>query len=62
MDETLFGLYFYDEKPAHENLTGAVSGSSVIPPHAFNHKAYAEYVFAEPVNVIGMRAQATIFQ
>lgn len=56
VDETLLGLYFYDEKPAHENLTRAVSGGFVIPPHALDHKAHAEYVFDKAVNVIGLRA------
>jgi peroxiredoxin len=56
VDETLLGLYMYDEKPAHENLTRSVSGRFLIPPHAIDHKAHAEYVFPEAVYVNGLRA------
>lgn len=56
VDETLLGLYFYDEKPTHKNLTRSVSGNFVIPPHALDHKAHAEYVFDKDVYVIGLRA------
>jgi peroxiredoxin len=55
-DQTTLGMYFYDEPPAHENLTRTVAGFFVIPPHASNHEVRASYVFQEPVVVNGLRA------
>ncbi|MDT8429586.1 MAG: redoxin domain-containing protein [Pseudomonadales bacterium] len=55
-DETLLGLYMYDEKPRYENLTRSVSGRFRIPPYAIDHKATAQYVFNEDVYVNGLRA------
>ncbi|MDT8429587.1 MAG: redoxin domain-containing protein [Pseudomonadales bacterium] len=55
-DETLLGLYMYDEKPRYENLTRSVSGRFTIPPHARDHKAHAEYVFNDDVYINGLRA------
>jgi len=56
VDETLLGLYMYDEKPGHQNLTRSVSGRFVIPPHAIDHPAHAEYQFNEAVYINGLRA------
>lgn len=55
-DETTLGMYFYDEKPAHENLTRSVSGQFVIPPHAVDHETHGTYTFREAVVVNGLRA------
>ncbi len=55
-DQTTLGMYFYDEPPAHENLTRTVAGFFVIPPHATNHEVRGSYVFQEPVVVNGLRA------
>lgn len=55
-DETTLGMYFYDEKPAHENFTRSVTTNFVIPPHATNHEVHASYVFKEEVVVNGLRA------
>lgn len=55
-DQTTLGMYFYDEKPAHENLTRSVSGMFVIPPHAVDHEAHGVYTFQEDVVVNGLRA------
>lgn len=55
-DETTLGMYFYDEKPTHENLTRSVSGNFVIPPHAVNHEVEATYLFDEAVVLNGLRA------
>ncbi|MCA9066347.1 MAG: alkyl hydroperoxide reductase, partial [Planctomycetaceae bacterium] len=55
-DETTLGMYFYDEKPAHENFTRSVSTMFVIPPHASNHEVHASYVFNDEVVVNGLRA------
>ncbi len=56
VDETLLGLYMYDEPPSHENFTQSVSGLFQIPPYARDHKAQAQYVFSEDVVVTGLRA------
>lgn len=56
VDETLLGLYMYDEPPAFENFTRSVSGMFRIPPYAQDHKAQAQYVFSEDVVVTGLRA------
>ncbi len=55
-DQTNLGLYFYDEKPKHENLTRSVSGRFTIPPHSVDHEVNAQYVFNEDVMVNGLRA------
>ena len=55
-DETLLGLYMYDEPPKYENFTRSVSGLFRIPPYAQDHKASAAYVFEEDVVVTGLRA------
>ncbi|MEX0618724.1 MAG: hypothetical protein WDZ76_02460 [Pseudohongiellaceae bacterium] len=55
-DETILGLYMYDEPPSYENFTRSVSARFAIPPHAIDHKAHAEYVFEEDVVVTGLRA------
>jgi len=56
VDQTKLGLYMYDEKPAHENLTRSVSARFTIPPHAINHEAHGTYVFENDVVVNGLRA------
>jgi len=56
VDETLLGLYMYDEKPRQENLTRSVSGRFVISPHAIDRPVHAEYQFNEPVYINGLRA------
>lgn len=56
VDETLLGLYMYDEPPEYENFTQSVAGMFRIPPYARDHKAQAQYVFAEDVVVTGLRA------
>lgn len=55
-DQTTLGMYFYDEPPAHENLTRTVAGMFVIPPHANNHEVRGSYLFKEAVVVNGLRA------
>ncbi len=55
-DETILGLYMYDEPPEHENFTRSVSGMFRIPPYAQDHAAEAAYVFQEDVVVTGLRA------
>lgn len=55
-DQTTLGMYFYDEPPAHENLTRTVAGMFVIPPHAYNHEVRGSYLFKEAVVVNGLRA------
>lgn len=55
-DQTTLGMYFYDEPPAHENLTRTVAGMFVIPPHAHNHEVRGSYLFREAVVVNGLRA------
>ena len=55
-DETTLGMYFYDEKPEHENFTRAVSGMFVIPPHASNHEVRGSFTLDQPIVVNGLRA------
>ncbi len=55
-DQTTLGMYFYDEKPAHENFTRAVSGMFVIPPHAVNHEVRGTFTIDKPIVVNGLRA------
>ncbi|MDP6654115.1 MAG: redoxin domain-containing protein [Gammaproteobacteria bacterium] len=56
VDETLLGLYTYDEPPAYENFTQSVSGMFRIPAFAQDHPASAQYIFDEDVVVTGLRA------
>ena len=55
-DETILGLYMYDQPPMYENFTQSVSGMFRIPPYAQDHEASAQYVFNEDVVVTGLRA------
>ncbi len=55
-DETVLGLYLYDQPPMHENFTQSVSGLFRIPPYARDHEASARYVFDEDVTITGLRA------
>lgn len=55
VDETLLGLYMYDEPPEHENFTQSVATMFRIPPYEQNHEVAAEYVFDEEVVVTGLR-------
>lgn len=55
-DETILGLYMYDEPPKYENFTQSVSGMFRIPPYEQDYEASARYVFNEDVVVTGLRA------
>jgi len=55
-DETVLGLYVYDQPPRYENFTQSVSGLFRIPPYARDHKASARYIFEEDVTITGLRA------
>ena len=55
-DETILGLYMYDEPPMYENFTQSVSGMFRIPPYEQDYEASARYVFNEEVVVTGLRA------
>lgn len=55
-DETILGLYMYDEPPTYENFTRSVSSQFRIPPYAADHETQAEYLFQEDVVVTGLRA------
>jgi hypothetical protein len=55
-DETVIGLYMYDEPPAYENFTRSVASNFKIPAYAQDHEVSAEYVFQEDVVVTGLRA------
>ena len=55
-DQTILGLYFYDEPPMYENFTQSVSGFFRIPPYERDHQASARYVFNEDVVITGLRA------
>jgi len=55
-DETVLGLYTYDEPPKYENFTQSVSGMFRIPPYTQDHEASARHVFNEDVVVTGLRA------
>tara|TARA_Y100000739_G_scaffold163277_1_gene141409 strand:+ start:189 stop:1898 length:1710 start_codon:yes stop_codon:yes gene_type:complete len=55
-DQTILGLYMYDQPPIYENFTQSVSGLFRIPPYARDHKASAQYVFNEDVTITGLRA------
>ncbi len=56
VDETVLGLYMYDEPPAYENFTQSVSGMFRIPAFDQDYEASAQYVFNEDVVVTGLRA------
>lgn len=56
VDETVLGLYMYDEPPTYENFTRSVSGNFRIPAYAQEHPAAATYLFEEDVVVTGLRA------
>ncbi len=56
VDETLLGLYMYEEPPEHENFTRSVASVFRIPPYAREHEAAARYTFDEDVIVTGLRA------
>lgn len=56
-DETSIGLYFYDEPPAQELLTKAISPRFVIEPYDSNHAMQASYQFEQPVIVTSLRAR-----
>jgi hypothetical protein len=55
-DETILGLYMYDEPPKYENFTRSVSANFRIPPHDQDYETQAAYVFDEDVVVTGLRA------
>lgn len=56
-DETLLGLYFYDEDelPEHEYHNTAVASMFNIPPNSVEHKVEAEHVFENDIVVYGLR-------
>jgi hypothetical protein len=54
-DETILGLYMYDEPPKHENFTRSVASQFKIPAFDQNHESAAQYVFQEDVMVTGLR-------
>ena len=56
VDETVLGLYMYDEPPVHENFTRSVAASFRIPAYAKDHEVKAAYTFLEDVVVTGLRA------
>ncbi|MEX0964369.1 MAG: hypothetical protein WDZ52_10080 [Pseudohongiellaceae bacterium] len=56
-DETSIGLYFYDEPPAKELLTKAISPRFVIAPFDPNHAMRASYQFDTSVVVTSLRAR-----
>lgn len=56
VDETVLGLYMYDEPPAYENFTRSVASSFRIPAYAKDHEVAAAYTFQEDVVVTGLRA------
>lgn len=56
IDETVLGLYLYDEPPKYENFTRAVVGNFRIPPFERDYKVAAAYTFNEDVIVSGLRA------
>lgn len=57
LDETSIGLYFYDEPPAKELLTKAISPRFVIEPYNPNHAMQGSYQFEQPVIVTSLRAR-----
>ncbi len=55
-DETVLGLYKYDEPPTYENFTRSVAANFRIPAYAKDHEVKAAYTFQEDVVVTGLRA------
>lgn len=55
-DETVLGLYLYDEPPKYENFTRAVVGNFRVPPFERDYRVAAAYTFREDVIVSGLRA------
>ncbi len=55
-DETVLGLYLYDEPPKYENFTRSVSSQFRIPAFDQDYESAASYVFDEDVVVTGLRA------
>ncbi|NQV68481.1 MAG: redoxin domain-containing protein [Pseudohongiella sp.] len=55
-DETLIGLYMYDEPPKYENFTRSVASQFRIPAYDQNYPSAAAYTFDEDVVVTGLRA------
>ncbi len=55
-DETLIGLYMYDEPPKYENFTRSVASQFRIPAYDQDYESHAQYVFDEDVVVTGLRA------
>lgn len=55
-DETLIGLYMYDEPPKYENFTRSVASVFRIPPYDQDYESAAKYTFDEDVVVTGLRA------
>lgn len=56
-DETSVGLYFYNEPPAKEIMTKAISPRFVIEPFDPNHAMAASFTFEKPVVVTSLRAR-----
>lgn len=56
VDESILGLYMYDEPPTYENFTRSVSAQFKIPAYEQDHEVAARYVFQEDVVVTGLRA------
>jgi len=56
VDETVLGLYMYDEPPTYENFTRSVAANFRIPAYAKDHEVKAAYTFQEDVVVTGLRA------
>lgn len=55
-DETLIGLYMYDEPPKYENFTRSVASQFRIPAYDQDYESAAAYTFDEDVVVTGLRA------
>ena len=55
-DETLIGLYMYDEPPKYENFTRSVASQFKIPAYDQDYESAAQYKFDEDVVVTGLRA------
>lgn len=56
VDETLLGLYFYDEPPAKEYLTLVLSGQFEIPPNDPDVQVQQEHLFDRDIILTGVRA------
>lgn len=55
-DETVIGLYMYDEPPKYENFTRSVASNFKIPAFDQDYESAAAYTFEEDVVVTGLRA------